>query len=66
MQCPKCKIELKRGIAMQSAVVGCEDFSDGKVATWHEGGPGTLIVVMKCPGCGYSVRGGRDDKTADN
>ena len=58
--CPKCKVPLKPGKAIQSTIVGgSPDFAaDGEVVTYSEGGPGKLIDCLKCPKCGYSVTKG--------
>jgi endogenous inhibitor of DNA gyrase (YacG/DUF329 family) len=52
--CPKCKIPLKTGIALDNTYVGFPDFIGGEVCTVHPGGMGKLISCYKCPECGKS------------
>ena len=64
MNCPKCKVPMLPGKAMQSTWVGSPDFP-GQDGTEHEctmnaGGPGKLINCIKCPECGYSIDGELD------
>lgn len=57
MKCPKCKIELKPGIAIQQTwTCGVPDFGKhDRIVTMSAGGPGKLIQCEKCPECGFSL-----------
>jgi len=57
MNCPRCKVQMKPGIATgQTYVGGMPDFdSDTHSSTFSAGGPGFLMVVWKCPKCGHSL-----------
>lgn len=58
MNCRKCGTEMRPGKALaQTWKSGLPDFHDGKSGvTMSPGGPGELVDVMKCPGCGHSVQ----------
>lgn len=55
--CVKCGGRMKPGKALVSTYVrGMPDFPGQKIGiTVHAGGPGKVVDVMKCAGCGYSV-----------
>jgi ssDNA-binding Zn-finger/Zn-ribbon topoisomerase 1 len=52
--CPKCKIPLKVGIAIENTLRGIPDFIGKEVCTISPGGSGKLISCHKCPNCGKS------------
>jgi len=53
--CPKCKIALVPGHAIENTLTGFPDFpGDPYPVTVSPGGPGKLIACMKCAVCGYS------------
>lgn len=56
MNCPKCKITMLPGVAIEETLTGIPDFpGDDLCVTVSPGGPGRLIKCLKCPECGYSV-----------
>ncbi len=59
LSCLKCRQEMQPGMALVSTWVGSWDFRPGdqfcSVATCSPGGPGRMVQVMKCPGCGHSL-----------
>ncbi len=53
--CPRCKIEMTRGIALRENVSGIPDFiGDDTVCTMSPDGTARLISCLKCPVCGLS------------
>ena len=54
-RCPRCGAEMAAGMAIESTVTGSPDFIGGEVVTLSPGGPGKLVVCMKCIDCGYST-----------
>ena len=56
MNCPKCKITMKPGLAiLQTYTSGMPDFiGEDRGITWSPGGPGKLVWCSKCPKCGFS------------
>lgn len=57
MNCPKCKVDLVSGIAIeQTYTAGTPDFpGETRGMTISPGGPGKLIGCLKCPECGWSM-----------
>ena len=57
-KCPKCKVKLKKGIAIEQTWTGSPDFIGSKdVVTLSPGGSGKVIGCWKCSKCGYSITG---------
>jgi DNA-directed RNA polymerase subunit RPC12/RpoP len=57
-KCPRCKVKLKKGIAIEQTFSGMPDFLSSKdVVTLSLGGSGKVINCWKCPKCGYSIMG---------
>jgi hypothetical protein len=55
-KCPRCKVLLKRGIALIPTYGGKPDFIGSKeVVTVSMVGCGKVVNCLKCPKCGYSV-----------
>lgn len=52
--CPKCGYELLAGVAMAQKYIGYSDLIGGGVVAMSYGGPGKIVIPIKCPSCGYS------------
>ena len=58
MKCPDCNVELEPGIALDDILTGMPDFiGQCQVCTVSASGKAKLIKCLKCPLCGYSVKG---------
>lgn len=62
-RCLKCHDQMVAGKATGQTYTGIPDFpGDEYPVTVSPGGPGRLIDVLKCRGCGFSVsKGGSDE-----
>ena len=61
MKCPKCKVEMKCGKALQNTLRRSQvpDFIGGKLetlGTYSLTGPCIEIKALKCPECGHSIQ----------
>lgn len=56
MDCPKCRVELKPGKAIEQTWTGEPEWPGCEVLTLSPGGTGKLTDCLKCPTCGYSAR----------
>lgn len=57
MKCLRCDLEMLPGKAFApTTIAALSDFGDGDLRgqTLTDGGPGVMVVVLKCPQCGYS------------
>lgn len=60
--CRRCQVGMIKSKALVSTMVaGAPDFIDQdhtntRSQTCSEGGPGKLVAVWKCPGCGHSIK----------
>ena len=58
MNCKECGTPLKTGIALDDVMDGIPDFAgDDFVCTVSPSGKAKLIECLKCPACGWSVKG---------
>ena len=54
-RCKRCKVWMKKGIALQEGYSGIPDFIGSKeVVTMSPSGNSKLVNVWKCPKCGES------------
>ena len=58
LKCPKGKVPLSPGVAIQQTYTGSPDFIGGECVTMSPGGPGKLVDCLKCRECGFSVAKG--------
>jgi hypothetical protein len=62
-KCSRCRVYMKKGIAIQNTLSGVPDFIGSKeVITMSYSGPGKIIDVWKCPKCGSSKSIGESNK----
>lgn len=60
--CRRCVSPMQPGIAIAQTPTGTGDFHDrDAVVTLSPGGPGRVILCMRCKECGHSYEGGGDE-----